>query len=129
MRVDWASKQHFSRDEFGWTHCGAEQMQEAFLVRLDLLRDLLGFPLVVTSGWRCRDHPLEAGKPEPGAHSMGIAVDLAVKNHAALETVRMAAVLGFTGIGVNQKGTKRYIHLDTLEPGDPIRPRPTIWSY
>jgi zinc D-Ala-D-Ala carboxypeptidase len=36
----------------------------------------------------------------------------------------MALEAGFTGIGVQQKGTGRFLHLDTLE-----NLRPTVWSY
>jgi zinc D-Ala-D-Ala carboxypeptidase len=35
---------------------------------------------------------------------------------------------GITGVGVNQKGGARFIHLDDLEPTGHF-PRPTIWSY
>jgi hypothetical protein len=33
--------------------------------------------------------------------------------------------MGFTGIGVQQKGSRRFIHLDVLQ--NP--PRPNVWSY
>jgi hypothetical protein len=36
--------------------------------------------------------------------------------------LRLALELGFTGIGVQQKGTGRFIHLD-------LRAVPAIWSY
>jgi zinc D-Ala-D-Ala carboxypeptidase len=39
--------------------------------------------------------------------------------------LRLAFKLGFTGIGVQQKGSGRFIHLDTMEGGT----RPTVWSY
>ena len=35
---------------------------------------------------------------------------------------------GFTGIGVNQKGNSRFIHLDIADHSEE-RPRPTVWSY
>jgi hypothetical protein len=35
---------------------------------------------------------------------------------------------GFKGIGVNQKGNGRFIHLDIGEMEDG-RPRPHLWSY
>ena len=34
----------------------------------------------------------------------------------------------FTGVGINQKGSSRFIHLDQLHEKDGY-PRPTIWSY
>ena len=46
----------------------------------------------------------------------------------ALKLLELAIKLGFTGFGINQKGSSRFIHLDTLENSS-ARPRPTIWSY
>ena len=45
----------------------------------------------------------------------------------AIELIALAAGLGFTGIGVQQKGGSRFIHLDDV-PAD-VLPRPAIWSY
>jgi hypothetical protein len=42
--------------------------------------------------------------------------------------MRLALAKGFTGIGVQQKGGGRFIHLDNL-PNGPGQPRPTVWSY
>jgi hypothetical protein len=36
--------------------------------------------------------------------------------------------MGFSGIGVSQKGDSRFIHLDDLEDSNE-RPRPWVWSY
>jgi hypothetical protein len=36
--------------------------------------------------------------------------------------------MGFTGIGIAQKGEGRYVHLDDL-PSVEGQPRPTLWSY
>jgi len=58
-------------------------------------------------------------------HNMGIACDVAVQGGDAYNILRLAFAYGFTGIGVNQKGGGRFIHLDTWrEP-----PRPNVWSY
>jgi hypothetical protein len=43
----------------------------------------------------------------------------------AYELMKHAFALGFKGIGVNQKTSGRFIHLDTLEEA----PRPNVWSY
>ena len=50
------------------------------------------------------------------------------KYFKATEFVCSHFLVGFTGIGVNQKGGARFLHLDTIE-SSPARPRPTIWSY
>ena len=83
-------------------------------------------PLNVTSGYRCPQHPIEAAKQAPGSHSTGTAVDIAVSGSRALAVLSGALGLGFTGIGVKQKGphAKRFIHLDRA-PSQ----RPMLWSY
>jgi hypothetical protein len=35
---------------------------------------------------------------------------------------------GITGVGVNQKGSGRFIHLDIVEGNEHVS-RPSIWSY
>jgi hypothetical protein len=42
--------------------------------------------------------------------------------------LKLALEAGFTGIGVAQKGSGRFMHLDDLL-NDEGQPRPTIWSY
>jgi hypothetical protein len=51
-----------------------------------------------------------------------LAVDLGVQGAEAVAVLRLALGLGFTGIGVQQKGAGRFLHLD-------LRREPTIWSY
>ena len=55
-------------------------------------------------------------------------MDIAISGSRAVELVRMALASGFTGLGVNQKGDARFIHLDDL-PNKDGQPRPHIWSY
>ena len=43
---------------------------------------------------------------------------------------RPALEVGFTGIGVQQAGDSRFIHLHDIQPEDDFHvPRPWIWSY
>ena len=61
-------------------------------------------------------------------HTKGIACDILSNHFHALEIMRIALELKFTGIGVNQKGNSRFIHLDIADHSEE-RPRPTVWSY
>jgi uncharacterized protein YcbK (DUF882 family) len=126
--MDWAKYPNFAEYEFTCKHTGKNGMQEGFMDRLQALRTAYGKPMKVTSGYRDRSHPMEAVKAVPGAHSSGQAVDLAVGGQDALKIIRLALDLGFTGVGVNQKGFGRFIHLDDLPAGGRL-PRPAIWSY
>jgi len=100
-------------------------MTPEFLSKLQALRMAYGAPMRITSGYRCSEHPIEAKKMKPGAHASGCACDVAVDGQQAHQLLKLAFELGFTGIGVNQKTSGRFIHLDTLTEA----PRPNVWSY
>ncbi len=108
-------------------------MSLEFVGTLDTLRDRLGFPLVVTSGWRCHRHWAERDKLVPGAHQLGIATDFALYGQKVF--LLMGEVLRnfptITGMGLNQKGDvdKRFAHLDSAPTIPGVRMRPWVWTY
>lgn len=121
--IDWSVYTNFTRGEFSCKcGCGRSDMNPNFLGRLQALRMVYGKPMHITSGYRCPNHPAEKVKASPGTHSMGIAADIGVSGAEALTLLRLALEANFTGIGVQQKGNGRFIHLD-------IRDQPAIWSY
>ena len=123
--MNWVWK-NFTPKEMRCQHCGADGIKPELMNALQKLREVYGKPMRVTSGYRCPQHPIEAKKASPGAHASGLAVDIGVEGAEAYQVMKLAFELGFTGIGVNQKGTGRFIHLDVA--GAPF-PRPTVWSY
>lgn len=112
--------------------CGADGMHSEFMDKLTSLRADWGQPMAVTSGYRCTQHPIEAKKiasgRNPGAHASGRAVDIGIQGEDAYKLLCAALGHGFSGIGIQQKGSARFIHLDDLTTDDGF-PRPTIWSY
>ena len=123
--IDWSKYQNFTKREFDCSHCGKNEMQPDFLQKLQALRSVYGKPMRITSGYRCPAHPIEAKKAKPGAHASGCACDIGIDGPDAHRLLKLAFAAGFTGIGVQQKGSGRFIHLDTLEGGL----RPNVWSY
>jgi zinc D-Ala-D-Ala carboxypeptidase len=121
---------YFKIEEFACRHCGEVRMDPFFLGRIDRLREYYGKPLVVSSGYRCPIHnAATSGTGPTGPHTTGHAADFLVARGQALELLRVAlSMKAFTGIGVQQKGVGRFIHLDDL-PNAPGQPRPTLWSY
>lgn len=121
---------YFRAQEFACKHCGNIRMDPFFLERLDRLRERYGKPLVVSSGYRCPEHNAAVSSTGPaGPHTTGHAADVMVSRAEAHALLRVVFDMrAFTGIGVQQKGASRFIHLDDL-PTAPGRPRPTIWSY
>ena len=122
------SWKNFTLDEFSCKHCGKNEINHKLIDKLQVLRDGLGFPLVISSGYRCSEHPVEAKKNKLGTHTLGLAVDILVSHEKALEVLYKGIAHGFTGVGVNQKGNGRFIHLDIAENKD-YQPRPNLWSY
>ena len=87
----------------------------------------MGEPLILSSAYRCPAYnDTISSSGTTGAHTTGCAVDIKISRDSAFKLLSLAPALGFTGIGVNQKGHSRFIHLDTV--GKPFL-RPTIWSY
>lgn len=121
---------HFKIDEFKCPcPCGRNEMDSKFVDLLDELREVCGFALPVTSGYRCPKHNAEVSSTGlTGPHTTGRAADFGVSGKQAYELLTWAVRMGFTGIGVNQKGASRFIHLDDL-PAATGQPRSTVWSY
>jgi len=121
---------YFSRQELQ-CKCGCETLvfDVAFHQTLNKIRQDFGAPMIITSGYRCPNHPIEAdriaaGKPT-GAHGLGVAVDVSVAYGQAYKLVRVAMEHGIERIGVNQKGDGRFIHLDVSKQ----HASPSMWSY
>lgn len=125
---DWTKYPNFRPEEFACSHTGRVHMAPDFLARLQQLRTAYGGPLIISSGYRDPTHPREAAKPYPGPHTTGRAADVRATGPAAFQLLHIALALGFTGIGIQQRGAGRFIHLDTIPP-DRHHPRPYVWSY
>ena len=71
---------------------------------------------------------IEKKKKNPGVHTSGLAVDIGASHEKAYIILKLAMQRNLPGIGINQKGNGRFIHLDISEPEE-NRPRPHLWSY
>lgn len=95
--------------------CCTTMIDDALVIRLQRMRDILGCPIQITSAYRCGDKQSElriAGYETSGGtstHQRGRAVDLATGRHSGVELERAAREAGFKSIGVSE----RWIHVDT----------------
>ena len=127
--MNWNDYPNFSKEEFDCKHSGKNEMKPDFMAMLQDLRTKYGKPMRITSGYRHESHPIEAKKSRPGAHATGQAADIGVDRGDAYEVLKLAFEIGFTGVGIQQKGGGRFIHLDNIEPDTKGFLRPTVWSY
>ena len=126
--TNWSAIKYFRPEEFTCQcGCGAADMKLHFVQTLDLLRGYFGKPLIITSGYRCPTHNNAVSSTGfDGPHTTGLAADIAISRHDAHALLVHAMKLRFTGIGVNQKGAGRFLHLDLIPEGPT---RPWVWSY
>ena len=89
------------------------------LDKLQAIRDEYGQPMVITSAFRCREHPSEAKKKFPGMHNAGIAFDVAIPwGGARARFIAIAMKHGVMGIGI----ANSFVHID-------FRPTHMSWTY
>lgn len=117
---------HFNFKEFECKcGCNSNDIDAGFVDKLDKLRDELGFPFIITSGYRCPEYNNKISSTGlAGPHTTGRATDILANRLNAIKILSAAYDAGFKGFGVNQKGKGRFIHLDDID-----RQFPTIWSY
>ena len=103
---------YFSDDELRCQcGCGGLKFDPTVRQALNAIRSKYGKPMVVSSGYRCPDHPIEAKKSHPGEHTTGMCVDIACHGFDAATLTKLAMDQGAKRIGWNQKGSSRFIHL------------------
>jgi len=123
--------EHFRDHELKCRCCGKNLMDPEFMEKLEVLRVHFDTPMVVTSAYRCPKHNYTVSTTgAKGPHTTGKAIDISIAGSDAHYLVRLAMRMGFTGIGINQKGAhiSRFVHLDTLTEEEGY-PRPRVWSY
>ena len=102
-----------------------EDLDDDFVEVLSLIEGELGSELIVTSGYRPVDHPVEKGKSKAGEHTYGRAVDVAAIGGTTVFMIVQAAIkCGITRIGISRKSN--FIHLGGGYPGAVAK---TIWTY
>jgi zinc D-Ala-D-Ala carboxypeptidase len=126
--LDYSRWPNFSYREMA-CHCGCGRadMDPGFMDLLQILRNVYGKPMVVSSGYRCPEHNVRVSTTGPnGPHTTGKAADILVYGQHARELMRLVFTnwpFNFIGLGVNQKGPhrQRFLHLDVVSE--------TVWSY
>lgn len=109
----------------GHPDCDHRSVNQETLDKVQLIRDDIGHPLLITSGGRCPHHPNERNKKRPGDHQLCTAVDISCTN-PQLETKLkvLAGRHGATRVAGSYKDG--FVHMAWTETDR--RDVPT-WSY
>lgn len=102
-------------------------MDAGFLEELEEVRRRLGKPLIISSGYRCPEYNNKVSSTSfNGPHTTGKAIDILCRGGNTRALLRIALAMNFPGIGLNQKGAGRFIHLDRCDHRPPDE---HIWTY
>ena len=100
----------FSPAEIACRGSGAIRIHEEALDRLQALRNRLGKPLIVRSGYRSPEHNRTVGGTPASKHMLGTAVDIAMANHDPVAFEAAARAEGFLGFGTYPRSG--FTHID-----------------
>lgn len=120
---------NFDLEEFK-CNCGEcsgypkEGMSEVLMTKLDELRDLVGYPIYVTNGYRCHEHNAAVGGVENSQHVLGTAADIYCNYKTAEELYDLALQVGFDGLGLYVESG--FVHVDCRDGGK--NPNYYLWE-
>ena len=115
---------YFKIEDFNCQETGENGMDVGFIHKLVQLREACGFPFIITSGFRSKDHSIEKRKEKAGTHAQGIAADIKVSGgNQRYKIVEQAIQQGFTGVGI----ARGFIHVDSRVIG--ADKAPVMWCY
>lgn len=101
----------FSPREIACKGTGKILINERALDKLQVLRDRLGKPLILTSAYRSPEHNRRVGGATRSKHMEGIAFDVRMENHDPHEFEAAARAVGFKGFGYYPRSG--FMHIDT----------------
>ena len=102
--------------------CSLQDMNQAFMNKLDAAREKAGIPFVMTSAYRSPAWEKAHERTGKGAHPHRCAVDIRCNSDAnRMKIVWACLEVGFTRIGIG----KTYIHVDD----DPTKTQNVMWHY
>ena len=100
---------NFRLAEFECRHCGAVKIDPELIRRLQAMRDEIGKPLIINSGYRCPEHNRAVGGAANSQHLLGKAADMWVEGMSPDTLATHAEAVGFGGIGIYDT----FVHVDT----------------
>lgn len=110
--------EHFSEEEFACHHCGELKINPRLIELLEQLRyNIGGYPLTISSGYRCPYWNEHEGGASLSQHVLGNAADILIPEQldSIGEFEWYANQLSFDGVGVYPRGYNGkdgWLHLD-----------------
>ena len=96
--------------------CGYDDIDSKLVEKLQCLRDLVGKPVIVTSGCRCKMYNLHIGGVSNSPHLLGLAADIQVSGMTPVTLAILADRIQYIRIGIYDK----HLHID-IKPPNPSK--------
>ena len=110
---------NFEPDEFKCEcGCGGD-IKQTLKLKIQQMRDILGAPIVITSGFRCPHQNNKDGGVSDSLHLSGDACDLYTPGMTAAKVDQLAAIAQQVGLGTIRYYTSRFVHVQ-LYPRDTV---------
>ena len=107
---------NFNLREFQCNCCQQVKLKPLLAEKLQKLREVIDYPILVNSGFRCDNHNQRVGGSPSSYHLHGMAADIYVRGKSPEELLQQAATVGFNGLGLYNN----HLHVD-------IRPQKVRW--
>jgi uncharacterized protein YcbK (DUF882 family) len=108
---------NFNRSEFACgCGCGYDDISQSLVDKLQELRDLVGKPVIVTSGCRCHAYNRHIRGVINSPHLEGLAADIQVEGISPFTLAVIANRIDYIRIGIYPK----HIHID-VKPANPSK--------
>ena len=96
--------------------CGYDDIDPKLVDKLQIFRDLVGKPVVVTSGCRCKMYNLHIGGVSSSPHLEGLAADIQVSGMTPVTLGILASRIHYIRIGIYPV----HVHID-IKPPNPSK--------
>jgi len=109
--------------------CGLceNKVKDDLISRLQKVRDFLGEPINITSGYRCKTYNTLIGASSTSSHISGLAADIFIPDNFYRYRIIKAVVMtdAFNRYGTGNKKGARIFHVDC----DLSKPQKITWGY
>jgi len=101
---------NFKLREFECKHCGTVKIDPELVRRLQVMRDEIGKPIIINSGYRCPEHNRAVGGASGSQHLYGRAADIVCPGLTTAQLYKVAEK-HFEDGGLGRYAG--YVHVDT----------------
>jgi len=115
---------YFSQSDFDKCNppCRLDEMDDKFMQKLDIARQIAKIPIIPTSGFRSEEWELKQGRDGTSSHTKGLAIDLKAEDSPTrYKLINSLLSVGLYRIGIG----KNFIHVDMDKDKSPK----VIWHY